>query len=137
MSPGADWLLRNGLLEQAVVYPPQSGDPAENPAHIIGKDLAAGKIDVGIVWGPIAGFLIQHHAGAQEWRAAPFVPDPTIKFDYEISMGVRFGEKQWQSTLDTWIGSHQTQINTILTSFRVPLLDAGGAVMQTNLESGI
>jgi quinoprotein dehydrogenase-associated probable ABC transporter substrate-binding protein len=137
MSPGADWLLRNGLLEQAVVYAPQSGDPAENPALIVGKDLAAGTIDVGIVWGPIAGFLIDHHAGKQQWQAAPFAPDPTIKFDYEISMGVRFGEKQWQNTVDAWIGSHQTQINTILTSFRVPLLDAGGAVMQTNLESGI
>jgi quinoprotein dehydrogenase-associated probable ABC transporter substrate-binding protein len=135
-SPGADWLLRNGLIEQGVMYAAQSGDPAENPAHIIGKDLAAGKIDVGIVWGPIAGYLIQHHAGQQKWRAAPFAPDPTIKFDYEISMGVRFGEKQWQSTVDTWIGDHQPQIETILNSFRVPLLDASGAVMQTNLESG-
>jgi quinoprotein dehydrogenase-associated probable ABC transporter substrate-binding protein len=135
-SPGSDWLLRNGLLEQAAMYAPQSGDPAENPAHIIGQDLAAGKIDVGIVWGPIAGYLIEHHAGKQEWRAVPFVPDPTIKFDYEISMGVRFGEKQWQNTVDAWIGNHQSQINTILTSYRVPLLDAGGALMQTNLESG-
>jgi quinoprotein dehydrogenase-associated probable ABC transporter substrate-binding protein len=135
-SPGADWLLRNGLLEQAVMYAPQSGDPAENPAHIIGQDLAAGKIDVGIVWGPIAGFLIRHHAGSQEWHAVPFVPDAAIKFDYEISMGVRFGEKPWQSTVDAWIGSHQSQINTILTEFRVPLLDAGGAVIQTKLESG-
>jgi ABC-type amino acid transport substrate-binding protein len=128
--------LRNGLIEQAVMYAPQSGDPAENPAHIIGQDLAAGKIDVGIVWGPIAGYLIRHHGGKQEWHAVPFVPDPTIKFDYEISMGVRFGEKQWQSTVDAWIGSHQSQINTILTEFRVPLLDAGGAVIQTKLESG-
>jgi quinoprotein dehydrogenase-associated probable ABC transporter substrate-binding protein len=135
-SPGADWLLRNGLLEQAVMYAPQSGDPAENPAHIIAQDLTAGKIDVGIVWGPIAGFLIQHHGGKQEWHSLPFVPDPTIKFDYEISMGVRFGEKQWQSTVDAWIGNHQSQINTILTEFRVPLLDAGGAVIQTKLESG-
>ena len=67
----------------------------------------------------------------------PFIPDPAIKFDYEISMGVRFGEKQWQNTVDAWIASHQAQINTILNSFRVPLLDAGGAIMQTNLESGI
>lgn len=135
-SPGADWLLRHGLLEQAVVYPPQSGDPAENPTLIIEQDLAARKIDVGIVWGPIAGFLMQRHTEKPAWRAVPFTPDQTIKFDYEISMGVRFGEKQWQNTLDAWIGSHQEQINSILSSFRVPLLDAGGAVMKTNLESG-
>ena len=139
-SPGADWLLRHGMLEQAVMYAAQSGDPAENPMLVIEKDLAAGKIDVGIVWGPIAGFLMQRHAQKSAetpaWRAAPFVPDPAIKFDYEISMGVRFGERQWQHTLDTWIGSHQAQINTILNSFHVPLLDASGAVMQANLESG-
>lgn len=147
-SPGADWLLRHGLLEQAVMYAAQSGDPAENPAHTIEQDLAAGKIDVGIVWGPIAGFLVQRHAQTSDqtstqtprkapaWRAVPFVPDPAIKFDYEISMGVRFGERQWQNTLDTWIGSHQAQINSILGSYHVPLLDASGAVMQANLESG-
>lgn len=136
LSPGADWLLRHGLLERAVVYPPQSGDPAENPAHIIEKDLAAGKIDVGIVWGPIAGFLAQRHTAGPAWRTVPFLPDPTIKFDYEISMGMRFGEKQWQNTLDQWVASHQTQIDEILSSFRVPLLDAGGAVMQAKQESG-
>ena len=46
-SPGADWLLRNDLLDHAVIYAPQSGDPAENPAHIIEQDLHAGKIDAG------------------------------------------------------------------------------------------
>jgi quinoprotein dehydrogenase-associated probable ABC transporter substrate-binding protein len=135
-SPGADWLLRNGMIERAVMYPAQSGDPAENPAHTIEQDLSAGKIDVGIVWGPIAGYLIQRHRGTPTWRSAPFTPDQTIKFDYEISMGVRFGERQWQNTLDTWIGSHQEQINTILNNFRVPLLDPSGAVVQANRESG-
>ena len=32
-SPGTDWLLRNELLEHAVFYAPQSGDPAETPAQ--------------------------------------------------------------------------------------------------------
>ena len=31
-SPGADWLLRHDLLDHAVFYAPQSGDPAESPA---------------------------------------------------------------------------------------------------------
>lgn len=135
MSPGADWLLRNGLLDHAVVYAPQSGDPAENPAHTIEQDLAAGKIDAGIVWGPIAGFLVQRHENEPAWHAVPFLPDPAIKFDYEISMGVRFGEKQWQNTVDRWIADHQAQIDQILGNFHVPLLDASGAVMQAKRES--
>jgi len=127
-SPGADWLLRNELIDRAVMYAQQSGDPTENPAHIIERDLAAGKIDLAIVWGPIAGFLVRRHAAFPAWIAVPFMPDRNIKFDYEISMGVRFGEKQWQATLDEWIGAHRARIDEILTGYRVPLLDANGKV---------
>jgi ABC-type amino acid transport substrate-binding protein len=128
-SPGADWLLRNDLLERAVVYTPQSGDPAESPAHTIEQDLVAGKIDMAIVWGPIAGFLVGRHASSPAWRAVPFTPDREIKFDYEIAMGVRFGEKEWKDTLDQWISGHQDKVYEILASYRVPLLDASGNVI--------
>jgi hypothetical protein len=127
-SPGADWLLRNNLIDHAVMYAPQSGDPAENPAHIIESELDADKIDLAILWGPMAGFLVGRHAGSAAWRAVPFAIDPEIKFDYEISMGVRFGEKEWKDTLDQWIASHEDSLRSILTSFSVPLLDANGNV---------
>lgn len=129
LSPGADWLLRNELIDRAVVYAPQSGDPAVNPALVVERDLAAGNIDMAIVWGPIAGFLVRQHAASEQWRAVPFMPDREIKFDYEIAMGVRFGEKEWQGTLDEWIAGHQPKVEEILGSFRVPLLDAHGKVM--------
>ena len=135
-SPGADWLLRNNLLEQAVVYAPQSGDPAENPAHTVEHDLNAGKIDLAILWGPMAGYLVQRHTASSAWRAVPFMPDPAIRFDYEISMGVRFGEKEWKAALDAWIDEHQSQVDEILTSFRVPLLDASGKVIKSAQERG-
>lgn len=135
-SPGSDWLLRNNLLEQATIYAQQSGDPAENPAHTIEQDLAAGKIDVAIVWGPIAGYLVQRHPTAPSWQAVPFLPDARIKFNYEIAMGVRFGEKQWQGELDAWIDAHQGRIDQILSSYRVPLLDASGKVKQARRENG-
>jgi quinoprotein dehydrogenase-associated probable ABC transporter substrate-binding protein len=127
-SPGADWLLRNNLLDHAVMYSPQSGDPAENPAHTIERDLAGEKIDLAIIWGPMAGFLVGNHSGSPAWRAVPFALDREIKFDYEISMGVRFGEKEWKDTLDQWIASHEQSVRGILASFRVPLLDAEGKV---------
>jgi quinoprotein dehydrogenase-associated probable ABC transporter substrate-binding protein len=127
-SPGADWLLRNELLDHAVMYAPQSGDPAENPAHTIERELDADKIDLAILWGPMAGFLVGRHADSPAWRAVPFAMDREIKFDYEISMGVRFGEKEWKDTLDQWIASHEESVRGILTSFSVPLLDANGNV---------
>ena len=102
-SPAADWLLQNGLIERAEMYAPQSGDPKETPDTIVDRDLSSGKIDVAVVWGPIAGQLVSQHS-APGLRLA-FKPDPKIKFDYEISMGLRQGEKEWKETLDQWIGS--------------------------------
>jgi quinoprotein dehydrogenase-associated probable ABC transporter substrate-binding protein len=123
-SPAADWLLQNGLIEQAEMYAPQSGDPKETPNTVVDRDLSSGKIDLAIVWGPVAGQLVSAHSGGPKaWRALPFKPDPKIKFDYEISMGLRQGEKEWKDILDQWIGSHHEQITSILASYHIPLLD--------------
>lgn len=127
-SPGSDWLLSKGLAKQAVYYPEQSGDPAEHPARIVGRELAEGKIQLAIVWGPVAGYLTREHAGSEEWRTVPFKPDPRIKFDYEISMGVRFGEKEWKTTLDRWIDEHRGEIHRVLDSYGIPLVDNRGNV---------
>lgn len=122
-SPAADWLLQNGLIERAEMYAPQSGDPKETPNTVIDRDLSSGKIDLAIVWGPVAGQLVGEHTGPKAFTSLPFKPDPKIKFDYEISMGLRQGEKEWKDTLDQWIGSHHEQIRTILVDYRIPLLD--------------
>ncbi|MFL6548946.1 MAG: quinoprotein dehydrogenase-associated putative ABC transporter substrate-binding protein [Povalibacter sp.] len=127
-SPGSDWLLRNELLDRAVFYASQSGDPHENPASTVSRDLDAGNIDAAIVWGPVAGFLMHNHSASPAWRAVPFTPDKQIKFDYEISMGVRFGEKEWKATLDDWIARNEQNVNQILATYLVPLLDADGNI---------
>ena len=59
-------------------------------------------------------------------RRCPSSRISTIKFDFEISMGVRFGEKEWKDTLDQWISAHEREVQAILASYRVPLLDANG-----------
>jgi hypothetical protein len=125
-SPGADWLLRNKLLQQAVSYAQQSGDPDENPNSIIERELTAGNIDAAIVWGPIASHLVRKHSGEPVWRAVPFTSDQQIKFDFSIAMGVRYGEKEWKASIDEWIASHRGRINEILISYGIPLLDESG-----------
>jgi quinoprotein dehydrogenase-associated probable ABC transporter substrate-binding protein len=126
-TPATDWLLRNGLIDRATLYAPQSGDPDEHPASIVERDLTKGDIDVAIVWGPVAGFLADRHQGAEGWSVVPFEPDPQIRFDYEMAMGVRFADKEWKSTLDQWISGHKPEIDKILVSYRIPLLETSAA----------
>ena len=56
-SPASEWLVKHNLLEQGVPYRMLNADPDSNPGEIIEKDLAQGKLDAVIVWGPIAGFF--------------------------------------------------------------------------------
>ena len=134
-SPGADWLLKHGLMDHAAVYTHQNGDIDESPARTIERDLASHKIDAAILWGPIAGMLVEQRTQEPKWQAVPFAPDPAIKFDYEISMGLRQGEKDWKNTLDAWIANHHPQIDSILMSYKVPLVDATGHV-SSNVTDG-
>jgi len=126
-TPATDWLQRNELFDHASIYATQSGDPDEHPASIIERDLSKGAIDIAIAWGPVAGYLADRHKGADGWAVVPFKPDPQIRFDYEMSMGVRFADKELKSTLDQWITGHKQDIDKILVSYQIPLLDPAPA----------
>jgi quinoprotein dehydrogenase-associated probable ABC transporter substrate-binding protein len=119
-TPAVDWLLGNNLIEQAVSYKVQSGDPAEFPGEMIQRDLASGNVDVVFLWGPIAGYFTKQ--AGDKVKLVAFPPAPGPRFDYEISMGVRYGEGPWKTKIDEWIGANHGKIDQILTSYDVPLL---------------
>lgn len=127
-TPASNWVLMNGLTEQMVTYPPQSGDPMVTSAAVIDHDLGAGKIDAAIIWGPIAGYLVTRHAsGPDRWEALPFKPDPSVRFDYEMSMGLRGSDTALMKALNAWIESHRAEIGSILTAYHLPLLPLTGS----------
>lgn len=128
LTPASNWALMNGLSSQMVTYPPQSGDPMVTSATIIDHDLSAGKIDAAILWGPIAGYLVTRHAsGPDRWEALPFKPNPSVRFDYEISMGLRGSDSGIMKALNGWIGGHREEIGAILASYHLPLLPLTGS----------
>jgi mxaJ protein len=124
-SPASQWLARRGLVDQGVPYRILNADPDQYPGEIIEKDLAKGKIDVAIVWGPIAGFFAKR-VKSPELVVVPLNSEPGVVFDYEIAMGVRFGEPQWKAQIDKLIAENQTEIRAILKQYQVPLLDEKG-----------
>lgn len=119
-TPAVDWLLGHGLIDQAVSYQVQSGDPQKYPGQMIEDDLRAGNVDVVFVWGPIAGYFAKRSGDGV--KLVQFPVTPGIRFDYTISMGVRYGEKSWKDKIDQWIGANQDKIDAILASYDVPLL---------------
>lgn len=122
-SPASAWLAKHQLVDQGVPYLVMNADPAQYPGQIIENDLHAGKIDVAIVWGPIAGYFAQR-AKPVAMKVVPLKSEPGIKFDYEMAMGVRYGEREWKQQVQALIDSHQPEIQAILGEFGVPLVDA-------------
>jgi len=121
-SPASDWLARHDLTDQGVPYKMLDADPARYPGQIIEDELAQGRIDAAIVWGPLAGFFAQRVKQPQ-LVVIPMASEPGVRFDYQMAMGVRYGEKAWKDQIEALIESRRPEIRAILQSYNVPLLD--------------
>ncbi|MFA7105636.1 MAG: substrate-binding domain-containing protein [Dysgonamonadaceae bacterium] len=127
-SPAVDWLLKHGLIDQAVPYQIQTGDPEDYPGEIIQKDLRADQIDLAFVWGPIAGYFAKLDP-AGNIVVVPLNSEPGVQFSYPISMGVRHGEGEWKKTLEQAIARNEAAIENILADYNVPIVDEKGQVV--------
>ena len=121
-SPASDWLNKHQLIEQGVPYAIMNADPQQYPGEIIEKDLAAGKIDAAIVWGPIAGYFAQR-VKAANLAVVPLKSEPGVRFDYAMAMGVRYGEREWKQQIEGLLESKRPEIQAILREYGVPMLD--------------
>lgn len=125
-SPPAHALSARGLVDNVVGYSVFGNYAEESPPGQIVEAVAAREIDVAIVWGPIAGYFAQRHAGALQ-----VVPVETpagseaSSFAYDIALGVRRGDEALQRTLDDVLASQALAIRALLTDYGVPLPDAG------------
>lgn len=128
-SPASEWLSKHQLLESAVPYPIMNADPEQYPGEIIQRDLAGGKIDVAIVWGPIAGYFAKQ-VKSPVLRVVPMHSEPGVRFDYQMAMGVRYGEPEWKKQVEALIESKQPEIQAILKQYGVPLVDESYAAKQ-------
>jgi quinoprotein dehydrogenase-associated probable ABC transporter substrate-binding protein len=126
-TPASEWLARHRLVERAVVYRLLNADPDYYPGEIIEQDLAGGKLDAAVVWGPIAGFFARRVTNPQ-LAVVPLASEPGVKFDYGIAMGVRYGEPEWKATVERLIAENAAQIEAILRDYGVPLVDEKGSL---------
>lgn len=127
-SPASEWLVKHDLVDQGVPYRILSADPEQYAGEIIDKELASGRLDAAIVWGPIAGYY------AKQQRDTPLTTlllpsEKDVRFDYEIAMGVRYGEKAWKDQIEQLLEKNKGRIHAILATYGVPQLDERGALL--------
>ncbi len=121
-TPPATLLAENGLLGQIKSYALVVDTRFDSPTHEMMNDLDRGEIDVALLWGPLAGY---YAAKAKTSTAVvPLVKEqggpPMV---YRIVMGVRHSDQNWKRALNKLISENQGDIQAILRSYGVPLLD--------------
>lgn len=119
-SPVSQWLVRHDLVDQGVPYLQMNPSP-DSPSAPIAEDLASGKLDLAILWGPLAAYMA-HSIHGQEMVVVPMQSEPGVVFDYAMAMGVRYGEPEWKAQVQGLIDKHQGDIRAILKTYGVPML---------------
>ena len=119
--PGTAWLQSMGLLGQGIPYQTMTGDDLNNTAMRIDKDLKAGKIDMVILWGPMAGYVLSQ-SPIDAYTAIPMTSRPGMKFDFSIAMAVRYGDKKRNQILNELIDKNHKAIQVIIESYKIPFL---------------
>jgi ABC-type amino acid transport substrate-binding protein len=85
------------------------------------RDLEKGEIDVGLLWGPMAGYYAK--TSTMPLTVTPLVNEKQGRMAYRITMGVRPADQQWKRQLNRVIRENQKEINALLLSYGVPILD--------------
>ena len=120
-SPASQWMDRHNLVDQGVPYQTINVAMDHYVGDIIDKDLAGGKLDVAIVWGPVAGYYASKFNPPM--KVVPMKSEPGVQFDFAFGMGIRRGEPEWKAQLEGFLDTHQAQIAEILKTYNVPLID--------------
>ena len=128
-NPGTLWLARHGMLDRLeVAYASQHGNPEVRPGQLEQEDLLADKIDMTIMWGPIAGHFALSNPDVPV-VVIPMASEPGVHLHFGISAGVRFGQKAQKEELQGLLDANAEAIEAILREHRVPLVDAAGAAL--------
>jgi mxaJ protein len=128
-SPPAHALGNRGIVTNITGFS-VIGDYAEEapPARILDA-VADGRVDIAIVWGPLAGWYTQHHR--LPLRLTPVEPQidlPFLPFVFDMAMGVRHGEIELREELDDVLQRLAPEIDAILDGYGVPRMRGNAMV---------
>jgi mxaJ protein len=116
LSPPSLPLIRNGHAAQLVGFESFGAHATE-----ILRAVENRKIDVAVVWGPLAGFYAGRKGGLELKPVSPQV-DAGVPFTFALAAGVHKEDSALRDQLDEAIRAQRGNILHILTSYHVPLL---------------
>jgi len=122
-TPPAHALSNRKIIRNVVGFTVYGDYSQANPPARIVDAVAAGDIDLAIVWGPLAGYFAKKQCVPLEIvPVSPQIEPPFFPFVYDISMGVRRGEAGFAQELEEVMERKRPEVEKILEEYAVPLV---------------
>jgi quinoprotein dehydrogenase-associated probable ABC transporter substrate-binding protein len=119
--PAGFALARRGLQNNVVGYTVYGDYREPNPPSHLIDAVAAGEVDVAVVWGPLAGYFAKRQPVPLEVvPVSPQADPPGVRFAFDISLGVRKGDPQLKEELEQVLARRRPEIQRILDDYGVP-----------------
>lgn len=127
-SPPAHALANRGMIDNVAGYSVYGDYSRPNPPARIVEAVAAGEVDVAVVWGPLAGYFARRQKAALELvPVSPQIDPPFLPFVFDMAMGVRRGDEKLLAELDAFLERRQPQIDALLDRYGVPRAEGPGS----------
>jgi mxaJ protein len=120
-SPPAHALTNRKIVNNIKGYTVYGDYTQPNPPARLIDAVASGEVDVGIAWGPLAGFFAgRERVPLEVVPVSPQIDLPYLPFVYDISMGVRRDDLALRDDLEAILSRKQEDIERILDEYHVP-----------------
>ena len=120
-TPPAHALARRGIVANVRGYRVTEDYSKPNPPARIIEAVAAGEIDVAIAWGPLAGYFATRQNVPLAIKIVSTESDgPMLPLAYDISLGMRHGDKEFRREIETSMQRNREAIDRILDEYGVP-----------------
>jgi mxaJ protein len=119
--PPAHALAVRGIVRNVVGYSIYGDYSRPNPPAALIHAVAAGDVDVAIVWGPFAGYFAPRERVPLDIRPVePAVDRSGLPFTFATSLGVRPGDQALRARLDEALERRRADIDAILEQYHIP-----------------
>lgn len=123
--PPAQALARRNIIHNVSGYSIYGNYSQPNPPARLIEAVAAGEVDVAMVWGPVGGYFgKRQQVPLQVVPIPPVIDPPQLPFAFDIAMGVRKGNTALRQELQDALNSNKQQVLRVLVEYGVPLAES-------------
>jgi len=120
-TPPAHALSRRGITRNVVGYSVYGDYSRPSPLSDIVSAVERGDVDAALVWGPAAGYFARRSQSPLSVRAvSPDRDSPSLRFVFDISMGVRPSEPALRAELNDFLMRRHAEVDAILDEYGIP-----------------